>query len=367
MNIYQKYGLKQIINASGKMTALGGSALNSMVARAMFEAAQDYVDMQELTIKAGKIIAEMTTAEDGCPTVGAAAGIVISTAALIAGENLTLIERLPYSEGLSNEIIIQKGHLINFGASIAQMIRLGGGRVVEVGQVNHVKKDHILESISEKTAAIFYVKSHHAAKKGMLSTSEIIEIGREKNIPVIIDAAAEEDIKEYIQNGANLVIYSGGKAIGGPTSGFICGEKELVEACRLQYLGVGRAMKVGKEQIMGLIAALEIYYDRVETKQEELQKAKWIVEQFKNIQGITASIIQDEAGREIYRAQLKFDEKKLKISTDEIINKLEMGEPSIFTRNYYANLGIISIDPRTLLSGQEKIIVNRIKEILNIQ
>ncbi|SHF28893.1 D-glucosaminate-6-phosphate ammonia-lyase [Thermoanaerobacter uzonensis DSM 18761] len=366
MSIYQKYGLKQIINASGKMTALGGSAVDTKVAQAMFEAAQDYVDIQELMLKAGRIIAEITTAEDACPTVGAAAGIAISIAALIAGKNLTLIEQLPYSEGLRNEVIIQKGHSINFGASILQMIRLGGGKVVEVGQTNYVEKNHIIDAISEKTVAIFYVKSHHAVQKGMLSLPEIIEIGEENNIPIIVDAAAEEDIQKYIQMGADLVIYSGGKAIEGPTSGFICGKKELIEACRLQYKGIGRAMKVGKEQIMGLISALEIYKNKVENIEKQLQQVQWIVNQFQNIDGITASVVQDEAGRTIYRAQLKFDEEKLNISTHEIIKQLERGEPAIFTRNHYANLGIISIDPRPLLPGQEKIIVNRIKEILRV-
>jgi len=268
---------------------------------------------------------------------------------------------------LKNEIIIQKGHLVNFGAPIAQMIRLGGGKIVEVGQVNHVAKDHILDAISEKTAAIFYVKSHHTVQKGMLSTAEVIEIGREKNIPVVIDAAAEEDVKPYIQQGANLVIFSGSKALNGPTSGFICGQKELIEACRMQYKGIGRAMKVGKEQIMGLITALETKKDEAKNVQEQLQKAQWIVEQFKNIPGVSASVVPDEAGRKIFRAQLKFDEQKLKISTYEIIKQLEEGEPAIFTRNYYANLGMISIDLRPLLPGQEKIVVNRLKEILKVQ
>lgn len=367
MSIYQKYDLKQIINASGKMTVLGGSAVDESVARAMFEAAQDYVDIQELMVKAGEIIAKVTTAEDGCPTVGAAAGIAISTAALIAGTNLSLIEQLPYSDGLKNEIIIQKGHLVNFGAPIAQMIRLGGGKIVEVGQVNHVTKDHILDAISEKTAAIFYVKSHHTVQKGMLSTAEVIEIGREKNIPVVIDAAAEEDVKPYIQQGAKLVIFSGSKALNGPTSGFIGGQKELIEACRMQYKGIGRAMKVGKEQIMGLIAALQTKKDEAKNVQEQLKKAQWIVEQFENIQGVSASVVQDEAERKIFRAQLKFDEQKLKISTYEIIKQLEEGEPAIFTRNYYANLGVISIDLRPLLPGQEKIVVDRLREILKVQ
>lgn len=365
MGIFQKYGLKQIINGSGKMTALGASAVHPEIARALSEAAMDYVDIDELMATAGQGIAGATGAEDGCPTAGAAPGISIAVAAVLTGVNLALIERLPDSDGLKNEIILQKGHSVHFGASITQMISLGGGKVIEVGQANHVEKVHIEQAITDKTAALFYIKSHHAVQKGMQSLDTMAAIAREGGIPFIVDAAAEEDFRKYIAKGADLVIYSGGKALGGPTSGFICGKAGLIRACRMQYKGIGRAMKVGKEAIIGLLAALERYDLNADDSQLQIDRMTWLIRQFDDVDGITGSVVRDEAGRAIYRAQLTVDAKVTGKDAAAVIEQMEAGEPAIYTRNHYANLGIISIDPRPLLKGQEEMIAARIKEIIN--
>lgn len=365
MSIYQKYGLKKIVNGSGKMTALGATAVHPEIARALSDAAMDYVDIDELMAAAGQAIAQVTGAESGCPTVGAAAGVAIAAAAVIAGTNLTLIERLPNSDGLKNEIVLQKGHSVHFGAAISQMISLGGGRAIEVGQANHVEKAHIEQAITDKTAALFYVKSHHAVQKGMQSIDTMTAIAKERGLPLIIDAAAEEDFRKYIAAGADLVVYSGGKALGGPTSGFICGKAGLVKACRMQYKGIGRAMKVGKEAMTGLMAALERYGSVVEDPQRQIDRMNWLARQFDGIAGIEGRVVQDEAGRAIYRAQLTIDAGVVGKSADSIIKELEAGTPAIYTRNHYANLGMISVDPRPLLAGQEELIAARIKEVIN--
>lgn len=365
MNVFQKFGVRQIINGSGKMTALGASAVHPEIAKALGEAAMDYVDIDELMVAAGVGIAKATGAEDGCPTAGAAPGIAISIAAVIAGTNLTRIEKLPNSDGIKNEVILQKGHSVHFGAAIPQMLALGGGKVLEVGQANHVERRHIEEAITDKTAALFYVKSHHAVQKGMQSIETMAAIAKKHHIPFIIDAAAEEDLRKYIAKGADLVVYSGGKALAGPTSGFICGKAELIKACRMQYKGVGRAMKVGKESIVGLLTALERYDLKEDDSQSQIDRMTWLIRQLENVPGIKGAIVQDEAGRAIYRAQLTIDSQVTGKSADVIIAELESGNPAIYTRNHYANLGIINIDPRPLLLDQEQLIVLRIKEIMN--
>lgn len=364
MSIYQKFGLRKIINASGKMTVLGASAVHPAIAQALSEASMDYVEIDALMAAAGKGIAKATGAEDGCPTAGAAPGIAIAVAAVITGTDLTRIEALPNSDGLKNEIILQKGHAVHFGAAVTQMISLGGGKAVEVGQANHVEKCHIEQAITDKTAALFYVKSHHAVQKGMQSIATMTAIARERNLPLIIDAAAEEDFRSYIAQGADLVVYSGGKALGGPTSGFICGKAERIAACRMQYKGIGRAMKVGKEAIVGLLTALDRYEQKEDDTQSQRERMTWLIGQFKNIAGVKGSLVQDEAGRAIYRAQLQIDPNIAGKDAYAVITELEAGNPAIFTRNHYANLGIINIDPRPLLPGQEKLIAARIQEIL---
>jgi uncharacterized pyridoxal phosphate-dependent enzyme len=368
MSIYEKFGLKEVVNASGKMTALGASAISPTVAEAMGLAARSYVKMDDLLVAAGKVIARATGAEDGCPTTGAAAGIAISVAAVIAGTNLSLIERIPETDGLNNEIILQKGHSVHFGAPIRQMIAIGGGRPVEVGQANHVERSHIEDAITEKTAALMYIKSHHAVQKGMVSLPEMVSIAREYNIPLIVDAAAEEDLERYIHLGADLVIYSGGKAIGGPTSGFICGRHNLIAACRAQYQGVGRPMKIGKEGIIGLLTAIEEYLangTQAVEREAQNQRMRWLVSQLQGIPGVSCELKQDEAGREIYRAYIQVDPKVVGKTAFDVIRELENGNPAIYTRNHYANVGAIAVDPRPLLPGQEEVIAKELKRILS--
>ncbi|MEG0260245.1 MAG: DgaE family pyridoxal phosphate-dependent ammonia lyase [Lysinibacillus sp.] len=364
MSIFEQLGLAQVINASGKMTALGASAVSEDVAQALKEASQDYVDIDEMMKFAGTVIADVTGAEDGCPTNGAAAGIVISTAAVIAGENLTYIEQLPHSDGLKNEIIIQKGQQINFGASIAQMVSLGGGKVIEVGQTNKVEAAHIEEAINEQTAALIYIKSHHAVQKGMQPIETMITIAKKHGIPLIIDAAAEEDFEEYIAMGADIVIYSGGKALEGPTSGFICGKKELMTACRKQYKGIGRPMKISKEGMAGLIVALKQYDDKDHDVAGQLRRMEKLCEALKDVPGLTCSIKQDEAGREIYRANIEVDSRLAGLTAEQLLHALETGNPAIYLRHHYVNIGILAVDPRPLLIGQEEIIAENIKRIL---
>ncbi|GAA3410143.1 DgaE family pyridoxal phosphate-dependent ammonia lyase [Paenibacillus hodogayensis] len=364
MSAFGKFGLRQVINASGKMTALGASAVHEEVAQAMSEAARDYVVIDELLVAAGREIAKATGAEDGCPTTGAAAGIAIATAAVIAGTNLSRIERLPRPVGGPDEIVLQKGHAVHFGASVTQMIALGGGTPVEVGHANHTEKAHFTDAVTERTAALLYIQSHHAVQKGVQSLETLREIASAKGIPLIVDAAAEEDLHKYIALGADLVCYSGGKALEGPTSGFICGRRDLIEACRAQYKGIGRAMKVGKENIVGLLTALTRYGSREDGGEEQKRRMELFLRQLDGIPGIKGGIVQDESGRSIFRAKLEIDLAAAGVDAKQLIRLLEAGNPAIYTRNHYSNIGIVFIDPRPLLPGQEQLIADRLRDII---
>ncbi|WP_084157459.1 DgaE family pyridoxal phosphate-dependent ammonia lyase [Oceanobacillus manasiensis] len=362
-NVFEEYGLKKIINASGKMTALGASSVTEEVASALKVAAKEYVDIEELIEYAGKVIAYHTGSEDGCPTIGAASGIAIAVAAVIAGRNRSLIEKMPNSDGLKNEIVIQKGQTINFGGTIDQMIRMGGGKVIEVGSVNKVEREHIEQAITDKTAALIFVKSHHAVQKGMQTVENMVRVAQKHQIPLIVDGAAESDFRKYITMGADIVVYSGGKALEGPTSGFICGKKNLMEACREQYKGIGRAMKVGKESILGLIVALNQYQLKVPRAEEQLSRMESMCQKLNEIEGLSCVTKQDEAGRSIYRAQIKVKE-KAGITAEQLLYRLKNGDPAIYLRDHYVNIGVLSVDPRPLLIGQEDIIAERIITVI---
>lgn len=366
-NIYARNGIQKVINASGRMTKLGVSTISPGVGETLVNAASNYVYIDGLYEFAGKKIGEMLGCEDACVTSSASAGIALSVASLICGNSVQNVQHLfDYLPSISKrEIIMLKGHNVDFGAPIAEMVQLGGGKVVEVGYANGSKIDDIKNAIGPNTLAILFVKSHHCVQKDMVDVKEVIELANQQSIPCIVDAAAEEDLKKYIALGADYVCYSGAKAIEGPTSGFVaCKKTETASNMRLQYKGIGRAMKIGKEGTMGLLKAIEEYLSGehipVVTKDDMIR----FVEKINNIDGCKCSLIQDEAGREIYRAKINFDKNSYGYSAKEVVNKLLEGDTAIYTRDYQANIGSIAIDPRPLHSLDElNYIYDRLVEI----
>ena len=366
MTVYEEIGLPRVINASGRVTVLGVSTISDKVAKAAVAGGQSYVVVEDLIDKAGEIISRYTGGEDSCPTVCASAAIALSVAGMISKGKKTIMDRLPDSTGLANEIILQKGHVINFNAPIETMLRLGGGVPVEAGCATEVVVEDVEELINEKTVALLYVKSHHCVQKGMLDLPTMIDIAHRHNLPLMVDAAAEEDFRKYIAMGADLVCYSGAKALEATTSGFVTGKKELISYIKKQYHGVGRAMKVGKEAIMGLLAALEQYENK--DKQAEVEKnvkiVDWLVDEINQIPNLKAQKIQDEAGRAIFRARVFVDPEKAGMTATELEGKLKAGPPTIRCRTEFMSLGSLDFDPRPLVEGDKELIVAKLKEIM---
>ena len=366
MTVYEEIGLPRVINASGRVTVLGVSTISDKVAKAAVAGGQSYVVVEDLLDKAGEIISRYTGGEDSCPTVCASAAIALSVAGMISKGKKTIMDRLPDSTGLANEIILQKGHVINFNAPIETMLRLGGGVPVEAGCATEVVVEDVEELINEKTVALLYVKSHHCVQKGMLDLPTMIDIAHRHNLPLMVDAAAEEDFRKYIAMGADLVCYSGAKALEATTSGFVTGKKELISYIKKQYHGVGRAMKVGKEAIMGLLAALEQYENR--EKKAEVEKnvkiVDWLVDEINQIPNLKAQKIQDEAGRAIFRARVFVDPEKAGMTATELEGKLKAGTPTIRCRTEFMSLGSLDFDPRPLVEGDKELIVAKLKEIM---
>ena len=366
MTVYEEIGLPRVINASGRVTVLGVSTISDKVAKAAVAGGQSYVVVEDLIDKAGEIISRYTGGEDSCPTVCASAAIALSVAGMISRGKKTIMDRLPNSTGLANEIILQKGHVINFNAPIETMLRLGGGVPVEAGCATEVVVEDVEELINEKTVALLYVKSHHCVQKGMLDLPTMIDIAHRHNLPLMVDAAAEEDFRKYIAMGADLVCYSGAKALEATTSGFVTGKKELISYIKKQYHGVGRAMKVGKEAIMGLLAALEQYENK--DKKAEVEKnvkiVDWLVDEINQIPNLKAQKIQDEAGRAIFRARVFVDPEKAGMTATELEGKLKAGTPTIRCRTEFMSLGSLDFDPRPLVEGDKELIVAKLKEIM---
>ncbi|MDD3404058.1 MAG: DgaE family pyridoxal phosphate-dependent ammonia lyase [Hespellia sp.] len=369
MSVYEEIGLRRVINASGRVTVLGVSTISERVAAAAASGAQSYVVIDELIDKAGEIISTYTGAEDSCVTSCASAAIALTIAGLISKGKKSIVDRLPDSEGLANEIVLQKGHSIDYGAPMTTMIRLGGGIPIEAGMANEVSAEDIEEAITDKTVALLYVKSHHCVQKGMVDIATMMKIAKQHHLPFMIDAAAEEDFRKYIGMGADLVFYSGAKALEATTSGFVTGKKKYISYVKKQYKGIGRAMKIGKEGIMGLLTALEQYEHKDQKKEvaENLSKVQYLCEEINRIPGLKAEQIQDEAGRAIYRARMTLDPDYQGGNMQEIQSALRRGTPMIYCRAEFLNLGKLDFDPRPLGNGDKELIVERLKEIMEAQ
>jgi L-seryl-tRNA(Ser) seleniumtransferase/D-glucosaminate-6-phosphate ammonia-lyase len=364
VSIFDSIGAPTVINAAGKMTALGGSAQAPQVADALRDAAGRHVDLQALRAAVGARIAELTGAAAASVTTGAAAGTTIAVAACITGCDLERVRRMPNSEGLANVVLLQAGHDIDFGAPVEQMIRLGGGRPRCIGSRAGVSPAALEAALAtpQAPAACLFVQSHHCLQTGRLRLETVIARCQPIGVPVIVDAAAEEDLRRYIGAGADLVTYSGGKAFGGPTSGFITGRQDLIAACELQQRGIARTMKVGKEQLAGLWVALQRYVEAdagaASARRREILMC--IHDGLAAATQLEVAIDRDEAGRDIERVALRWPAGDLR----GLLRQLAEGAPSIRTRNHHLQDGYVLIDPRELDMDQARTIVARILAIV---
>ncbi|MCI8374374.1 MAG: DUF4310 family protein [Lachnospiraceae bacterium] len=245
-------------------------------------------------------------------------------------------------------------------------VMMGAGVPVEAGTATEVAPEDIEEAITDKTAALMYVKSHHCVQKGMVDLPTMIEIAHRNGLPLLVDAAAEEDFRKYIAMRADLVCYSGAKALEATTSGFVTGKKEYIAYARKQYKGIGRAMKIGKEGIMGLLEALEQYEhkDRAAEAEKNKEIAIWLKDAINEIPGLRSEVIQDEAGRAIYRARIFVDPEKAGMTATELEGRLKEGDPTVRCRTEFMSLGKLDLDPRPLVEGDKELIVEKLRAIM---
>lgn len=275
-DIYRELGVRRIVNAWGTVTKLGGSKMAPEVLDAMRSAAGSFVSMEELHTAAGRRISELLGVEACCVTCGAAAGLAIATAACMTGTRMSYAYQLPDTTGMKDEILALKCHRDLYD----QAILLTGAHFVEVGVTSYAFLQQIEDKITDRTAAFFFT-SEAESMRGSIPFTEITALCRRHNIPVIVDAAAElppvSNIRKYLDEGASMVVFSGGKELRGPqASGMILGSRELIEACDLNCCpnyGIGRPMKVDKENICGLVKAVELFSQKDYDKQMEIWDA----------------------------------------------------------------------------------------------
>ncbi|AZO73320.1 MAG: aminotransferase class V-fold PLP-dependent enzyme [Mesorhizobium sp.] len=366
MTIRERLGLRPIINVSGTMTTLGASIIVPEAISAMAEIASQWVEMDDLQRAASTVIARLTGGEAGFITACCASGITMAIAGAMTGTNLLAMERLPDdTEGLKSEVVIQLGHIVNYGAPIDQSIRVAGAKAIPAGTVSVTQDYHVREAINDRTAAALYVVAHHTVQYGMLSLEEFCEICHAKNIPVIVDAASEYDLRSFLARGADIVVYSGHKFLSGPTSGIVTGRKDLVRAAYLQNRGVARAMKVGKESIAGTMAALEAWEKRDHAgirRREEAALNLW-KDALQGIPGIGAQIIPDPTANPLDRLQV-FVRPESRFTAAGLASALAAGSPPVIVRNHEVERGHFFLDPCNLHPGEAEIVAEQLRAIL---
>ncbi|MCZ7495002.1 aminotransferase class V-fold PLP-dependent enzyme [Agrobacterium rhizogenes] len=366
-DIRSRIGLRPVINVSGTMTSLGASIVVPEAVEAMAAILPQFVEINDLQRKASAVISRLTGGEAGFVTASCSSGISLAVAGAITGNNLLAIEKLPDVTPEKNEVLVQMGHVVSYGAPVDQAIRLGGGKVVLIGQATSTHRFHMENAITEKTAAAVYVVSHHVVNYGLLHLSEFVEIAHAKGVPVIVDAASEYDLKLFLATGADVVLYSGHKFLGGPTSGIVAGKKELVRSAFLQNMGVGRGMKVGKESIYGVMAALEAWEkrDHAGIRERETGYLNLWKKKLDGRPGVTALIEPDPTNNPLDRLRVIIDAEEAHITAWDLTTALAKGSPPIIVRDHEVEHRYFYLDPCNLHPGQETIVASRLAEELD--
>lgn len=369
-DVYDRLGVKKVINAQSWVTALGGSLMRREIFTAMEEAGRHFVDMEELQDAAGRVVARACGAEAGMVAAGAAAGNMLMAAAVMTGTDESKIERLPDTTGMKNEILIFKAQRNHYD----KMFEVAGARLVEVGMPNVARRYHLESGIAEKTAAVVYTFAPFL--KQPMSLRETVEIAHAKGTPVLVDASAMvppiDNLTRYIREGADLVTYSGGKGIGGPqNTGLLAGRGDLIRAARKNYMNPGsgrasitRAAKVSKESIVGLVTAIELLLD---SDHEAIwtawrSRASYIAEQLTGIQGLRV-VVEEETNRQGPQPVIYFEPSWKGPAPEEVRRKLREQDPPIYVgRGGYRdeiNIVMVNVQP-----GEEKLIADRLVRIL---
>ena len=365
-DIHDELGLRPVINVSGTMTALGASIVVPQAIHAMSRGLGEFFEMGELQKRASAIIAELTGAETGFVTASCSSGITLAVAGAMTGSDLHAIERLPDTSTLRHEVVMLAGHMISYGAPVEQAVRLAGAKVVPVGQATSSHAYQLAGSINENTAAGVFVVSHHVVDYAQLPLRTFAEICHSKGVPVIVDAASEYDLRLFLEMGADIVLYSGHKFLGGPTSGIVAGSKALVKAAFLQNRGVGRGMKVGKESIIGVMAALTAWKtrDHAEIRAREQHALDLWCAALAGRPGVKAVVVPDPTNNPLDRVKVEIDAEAARISAWDLAARLAAGATPIIVRDHEIEHGHFFLDPCNLHPGQEEIVTARLVEEL---
>jgi L-seryl-tRNA(Ser) seleniumtransferase len=364
--IYDSIGVRPVINCRGTLTIIGGSQSLPEVKKAMDEASRHYVHIDELMDAVGHRLAELTGAEWGIVTSGCAAALAHVTAACVAGANPERIQRLPDTSGLKNEVIAPK-----YSRNVYDhAIRMVGVKIIDVPA-----KEQFGAAFTDRTAMVMVLAGPE--DRGEFGLPFISAIAKERGVPVLVDAAAEDLTipNVHLQRGADIVCYSGGKVLRGPQcAGFALGRKDILQAAWINsapHHTFGRPMKIGREEIMGMLAAVEAWKQR-DMKAEYAQKRgylEYIASRVKTVAGVNPEI-RDSSNLSNHapRLTVRWDPAKLGLTGTDVAMLLYEGTPRIDVGPSNRNLEFppdsIGIGSHMMMPGDEKIVAERLTALL---
>ena len=360
---FAELGVRTFINAAGTFTAMSASLMPPEVVHAWQYASAQFVNISELQDKVGARIASLVGAESAMVTSGAAGALTCGTAGCITGMDQKAVHQLPDVTGLKSEVIIQKAH--RFGYEHA--VRATGIKLVEVETA-----DDLEQAVSPRTAMMMFL--NYADPAGKIKAAEYVALGKKHNIPTFTDCAADvppvENLSKYVKMGFDLVVFSGGKGLRGPQSaGLLLGRKDLIAAARLNTSPNGdtisRGMKVNKEEILGMLAAVETYLktDHAAEWKEWEHRAQVIANSVRSLPGLQSEVFVPEIANHVPHLKIWWDTAKLKVTPPEVQTKMREGKPSIevnpMTSPKELVIGVWMMQP-----GEAEIVGRRLQAVL---
>jgi D-glucosaminate-6-phosphate ammonia-lyase len=360
-DLLKELGVRPFINAAGTYTTMTGSLMPPEVMDAINYGSQHYVFLDELHDAVGNRLAELIGSEAAMVTAGAASALTLGTAGVLTGANRKFIEQIPDITGMKSEVIIQKAHHFPY----EHAIRNCGIRFVDVET-----REELERAIGEETAMMFFL--NYANNDGQIKDAEFVELGKKHSIPTFNDCAADVhpvgNLSKWVKMGFDLVCFSGGKGLFGPqSSGLLLGRRDLIAAARMNDSPasntIGRGMKVNKEEMLGLLVAVESFLkrDHDKTWKEWERRASLIVDYLNGVPGVKAEMYLPEIFNRWPHIRVDWDPAKVKAKPREVVETLREGEPSIavLPTQEGLDMGVITLKP-----GEDRIVARRLREVL---
>ncbi|WP_432945388.1 aminotransferase class V-fold PLP-dependent enzyme [Kribbella sp. CA-253562] len=362
MSIHERHRLSRVVNARGTFTPLGVSRSSAAVAGAVAEALPEFFVMEQLADRVSDAIAHATGAQAGTVVHCTSAAITLAAAAAMAGTDPRRIAALPDTRDMHNRVVLPAVHVVDYGQSNLQAIRLAGAQVTLAGDENRCGLGDLDDQLDGPDVTCLMLVCSRLTSGEPLDLTAAVRAAHRRGVPAIIDGAGQfPRTADLLTTGADLVLISGQKYLGSPTAGIVAGTRRMVQAVRAQGNGIGRGMKPSKEAVVGVLAALEEWQamDRAKWAADQATKVSAFVAAAAEIPGVVAEVVPDPTSLPLSRALLKVDD------APGLVRALEAGTPPIYVMAERADAGELMLELVPLDDTEIAIVLDRLRTLLD--